>query len=100
MAYVSSGFYALMNTGRCQVWCLDTVDAIATSAAASYISDATTTLAGKGVPGKGCRIGDAVLLRVVDSVTAPTSVSDEGWYYISALNTTTGAATLTAMGAT
>lgn len=100
MAYVSSGFYALMNTGRAQIWCLDTTDAIATSAAAGYISDAITTLSGKGVAGKGVRIGDTVLLRVVDSVTAPTSISDSGWYYVSALNTTTGAATLTAHGAT
>lgn len=100
MAYVSSGFYALMNTGRAQVWCLDTTDAIATSAAAGYITDATTTLAGKGVVGKGCRLGDVVLLRVVDNVVTPTAFSDEGWYYISVLNATTGAATLVAMGAT
>lgn len=100
MAYVSSGCYALTNTGRASIWCLDTTDAIGTSAAAGYISDAITTLAGKGVAGKGFRIGDTVLIRVVDSVTTPTTISDAGWYYVSALNTTTGAATLTAMGAT
>ena len=100
MAYVSSGLYVLSNTSRASVWCLDTTDAIGTSAAASYISDAITTLAGKGVAGKGMKIGDIVYLRVVDSVTAPTTCSDVGVYFVSALNTTTGAATLTAAGAT
>lgn len=100
MAYVSSGFYALYNGGRKTVWALDTTDAIATSAAAGYISDAITAASGKGVAGKGVKIGDTVLLSVVDNVVTPTSISDQGWYYVSALNTTTGAATLTALGAT
>ena len=100
MAYDTKGLYAIANNSRLQIWGLDTVDAIVTSAAAGYITDAITAALGKGVAGKGMRIGDTVLLRVVDNVQTPTSVSDEGWYYVSALNTTTGAATLTAHGAT
>ena len=46
------------------------------------------------------KLGDLVFVTVVDSVAAPTTISDTGWYYVSAVSATTGAGTITACGAT
>lgn len=102
MAYNSAGLYVLANTGRRRVWCLETTDIVGDADASGYITDATTAGSGKGAPGKGMQKGDLVYVIVVDSVTlAPSAqaVSDVGWYYVSAIDTATGAGTITACGA-
>lgn len=99
MAYNTLGLMALQQSGQQTIWLLRTVDIVGDADATGYITDATTAGSGKGAPGKGMQLGDPVFVIVVDSVTAPTSVSDTGWYYVSALNTTTGAGTITACGA-
>lgn len=100
MAYNTLGLYAMTQSGRNTIWGLDTVDAVGTVVGAGYITDAQTAGSGKGAPGKGMRIRDLVWVAVVDSVTVPTSVSDVGWYYVSTISATTGAATVVAVGAT
>jgi len=102
MAYNSAGLYVMANTGRRRIWCLETTDIVGDADATGYITDATTAGSGKGAPGKGMNVGDLVYVIVVDSVTAipsAQSVSDTGVYYVSAINTTTGAGTITALGA-
>lgn len=102
MAYNSAGLYCMANTGRRRIWCLETTDIVGDADATGYITDATTASSGKGAPGKGLQLGDLVYVIVVDSVSAlPNSqtVSDTGVYYVSALNTTTGVGTITALGA-
>lgn len=99
MAYNTAGLMALQQSGQQTMWLLRTVDIVGDADAPDYITDATTAGSGKGAPGKGMRLGDPVFVVVVDSVSAPTSVSDTGWYYVSALNTTTGTGTITACGA-
>ena len=100
MAYNTLGLMALQQSGQQTMWLLRTVDIVGDADATGYITDATTAASGKGAPGKGMRLGDPVFVIVVDSVTAPTSISDTGWYYVSTVNATTGAATLVACGAT
>lgn len=100
--YDSKGLYLLSNTGRRNLWCLETVDIVGDADAASYITDAITASSGKGAAGKGMQLGDLVWVVVVDTVAAlPSSqtISDVGWYYVSALSTSTGAGTITAVGA-
>lgn len=99
MAYNSAGLTLVTNSAGTNLWVLKTVDIVGDADASGYITDASTTSSGKGVPGKGMKIGDMVFVIVVDSVTAPTSVSDTGWYYVSAVNASTGAGTITACGA-
>lgn len=99
MAYNSAGLYAIQQTGRKTLWALDTVDIVGDADASGYITDAATAGSGKGAPGKGMKLGDLVFVTVVDSVAAPTSISDTGWYYVSAVSATTGAGTITACGA-
>ncbi len=99
MAYNSAGLYAIQQTGRKTLWALDTVDIVGDADAPGYITDAATAGSGKGAPGKGMKLGDLVFVTVVDSVAAPTSISDTGWYYVSAVSATTGAGTITACGA-
>lgn len=100
MAYATAGLYALQQTGRKTLWALDTVDIVGDADASGYITDAITASSGKGAPGKGMKLGDLVFVTVWDSLSAPTSISDTGWYYVSAIDTTTGAGTITACGAT
>jgi hypothetical protein len=100
MAYNNAGLTCLLNSAAVSVWVLKTVDAVGDADAEDYISNAITTASGKGIVGRGMKLGDLVLVMVVDSVAATTSISDTGWYYVSALNTTTGAGTITAVGAT
>lgn len=100
MAYNSAGLYAIQQTGRKTLWALDTVDIVGDADASGYITDAGTAGSGKGAPGKGMKLGDLVFVTVVDSVAAPTTISDTGWYYVSAVSATTGAGTITACGAT
>jgi hypothetical protein len=99
MPYNSAGLYALQQTGRKTLWALDTVDIVGDADATGYITDASTAGSGKGAPGKGMQLGDMVFVTVVDSVANPTTISDTGWYYVSAINATTGAGTITACGA-
>lgn len=99
MAFNAAGLTCLANTAAASMWLLKTVDIVGDADAAGYITGATTTLAGKGVAGRGMKLGDIVFVQVVDSVTAPTSISDTGWYYVSGLDATTGAGTITACGA-
>lgn len=99
MAYNSAGLICMANTAAQSLWVLKTVDIVGDADATGYITDAGTTASGKGVPGKGMKIGDMVFVIVVDSVTATTSVSDTGWYYVSAVSASTGAGTITACGA-
>lgn len=101
MAYATAGLKCISNTGPVGFWVLDTADALADADASGYITDAGPTLAGKGVPGRGLKLGDLVFGRVVSAGTAaaPTAWSDTGLYYVSALDATTGAATITACGA-
>lgn len=99
MAFNNAGLTCLANTAAASMWLLKTVDIVGDADAAGYITGATTTLAGKGVAGRGMKLGDIVVVQQVDSVTAPTTVSDVGMYYVSGLDATTGAGTITAMGA-
>ena len=99
MAYNTAGLMALQQSGQQTMWLLRTVDAVGDADDAGYITDAGTAGSGKGAPGKGMRIGDPVFVVVVNSVSAPTSVSDTGWYYVSDVSATTGAGTITACGA-
>lgn len=101
--YDTKGLYLLSNTGRRNLWVLETVDIVGDADATGYISDGQTAGSGKGAVGKGMQLGDLVWVVVVDTVAAlPSSqtVSDVGWYYVSAVNATTGACTITAAGAT
>ena len=99
MAYNSAGLYAIQQTGRKTLWALDTVDIVGDADASGYITDAATAGSGKGAPGKGMKLGDLVFVTVVDSVAAPTSISDTGWYYVSAVLLPPVACTITACGA-
>jgi hypothetical protein len=102
MAYATAGLKMISNTGAVGFWVLDTADAVGTVVGAGYVSDASTAGSGKGAAGRGVRIGDMMFVRVVSggTVAIPTAFSDTGWYYVSTLSATTGAATLTACGAT
>lgn len=100
MAFAPGGLICTLNSADVSYWHLKTVDAVGTVVGAGYLTGATTSLAGKGVAGRGMKLGDPVFVQVVDSVSAPTAVSDCGWYYVSGLNGSTGAGTLTAVGAT
>lgn len=100
--YDSAGLYCIANTGRRRIWCLETVDIVGDADATGYITDAVTASSGKGAAGKGLQLGDLVWVVVVDTVAALPSaqtISDVGWYYVSAINTSTGVGTITAVGA-
>lgn len=101
MAYENAGLRCLLNAGSQSIWVLRTADAVGTSGAAGYITNAgpnTSTLAA----GRGMKLGDMVIIQVYSAGTAevPTAFSDGGLYYVSAISATTGAATLVAFGAT
>lgn len=99
MSYNTAGLMALQQSGQQTIWLLRTTDIVGDADASGYITDAITAGSGKGAPGKGMRLGDPVFVIVVDSVSAPTSISDTGWYYVSDISATTGAGTITACGA-
>lgn len=102
MAYNSAGLYAVVNSGRRRIWVLETTDIVGDADAEGYITDAVTASSGKGAAGKGLQLGDLVFVIVVDSVSALPSaqtISDTGLYYVSAIDTSTGAGTITACGA-
>ena len=94
MAYSTKGLKDIVRSGV-GIWTLDTVDSLATAIGAGYITDATTTLLGKGVAGRGMALGDLVTIRSgVDNAQTPTTYTKVTPAYVSALNTTTGAGTL------
>lgn len=99
MAYVPAGLQCLVNSATNSVWLLRQTDAKASIVATGYISDAGTAGSGKGAAGRGVKIGDIVMYQQVDAVATPTSISDMGIYYVSAVSATTGAGTIVAMGA-
>ena len=95
MAYATGGLKCLTNTAGTGEWVLFTVDALATSIGAAYITDAGPTASGKGVAGRGMKLMDKVTIYSgVDSATAPTSVTKVTPAYVSVLSATTGFATL------
>lgn len=98
MAYATAGLRQTLS-GAVNYWVLDTVDTVVTATGASYISDATSSST-NSTPGRGMQIGDVVLIRVVGALTAngipPATCTDQAWTFVSALNTTTGAGSLTA----
>jgi hypothetical protein len=96
MAYDTRGLIPLMNASLNQIWQLRTVDALAGVTAAGYISDAGPTASGKGVAGRGLRLGDTVRAMTVDNVVTPTTVTAAGIYVVSAINAATGAGTIIA----
>lgn len=101
MAYSTNGLKCVAN-GTIGMWVLDTADIVGDADAAGYITDAGPANSGKGAPGRGLKIGDMVFVRVVSSgtVSIPTAFSDTGWYYVSGIDSSTGAGTITACGAT
>lgn len=97
MAYSTTGLHRL-NDGSVNIWVLDTVDSVATALGAGYISDATSSTT-YSTPGRGMKVGDPVLIRVVGAVpvngTPPATCTDQSWAFVSGLNATTGAGSLT-----
>lgn len=100
MAYATAGLKCVSN-GTIGIWVLDTADIVGDADAADYITDAGPTASGKGVPGRGLKIGDMVFVRVIATGTpaVPLTFSDTGWYYVSAISASTGAGTIVACGA-
>lgn len=99
MAYDPTGLFCVRPGPVQSEWLLRTTDIVGDADATGYITDAGPTLSGKGVAGRGMKLGDIVHVQVVNNVATPTSVSDQGLYYCSAVNATTGAGTITAYGA-
>jgi hypothetical protein len=101
MSYNTAGLKLLTNSGHVNIWVLDTDSAVGDADADNFISDAGVAGAGKGVVGRGMKVGDMVFVRVYSSGTAaaPTAFSDTGWYYVTAVDATTGAGTIAACGA-
>jgi len=98
MAYSTSGLRQIV-AGAVNVWALDTVDSVATASGAGYITDATSSST-NGTPGRGMRVGDLVIVRVVGALgangTPPATCTDQAWAFVSGLNAATGAGSLTA----
>lgn len=96
MAYSTTGLKAIARYGDQQVWELKTVDSLATAVGSNYVSDATS-VGTRGAAGRGMKTGDIVwIYSGVDSITAMTSftkLTPAG----AVVNSTTGAATLTAV---
>lgn len=99
MSYDPTGLFVISATPKVTRYLLRTTDIVGDADAPGYITDASTSGSGKGEAGRGMKLGDEVIVQVVDSVSAPTSISDQGLYYVSAINATTGAGTITAYGA-
>jgi hypothetical protein len=98
MAYNSNGLICLSNTAGSTLWLLRSVDALTAVVATGYISDAGTAGSGKGVVGRGCKVGDVVHVQVVDDVDLPTTCTGSGTGRIATVNATTGVGTLTLDG--
>lgn len=94
MSYNSAGLICLSNTSINSVWLLRTVDALAGVDASGYVTDAGPAGSGKGVAGRGMKLGDIVHVQVVDSVTAPTSITASSSGFVSAISSSTGAGTI------
>lgn len=94
MAYTSASLFCLSNTSVNSDWLYRTTDALASVDAAGYITDAGPTSSGKGVAGKGMKVGDRITVQVVDSITTPTSVTAQSVGVIAAVSATTGAGTV------
>ena len=98
MAYSSLGLKCQVNSAGVSMWALYTVDSLATSVGSGYVTDAGTASSGKGAAGRGMKLFDFVLIfSGCDSATAPTSLTKVTPAYVSALSSSTGAATLTAV---
>lgn len=95
MAYSSSGLRRVVS-GPINIWALDLVDTVSNAVGSGFISDAGPT---DVLPGRQMKIGDPVLIRVVGAIPAygepPAECTDQAWAYVSAINATTGAGTLT-----
>ncbi|NTA34322.1 hypothetical protein G6K96_21560 [Agrobacterium vitis] len=68
MAYDKKGLRCLVRApsgGGCNIWCLDTVDAIATVNTSNYISDGVR---------QGMRVGDIVHVRTGSSLSASGNI--------------------------
>lgn len=94
MAYTTASLFCIANTGPNSHWIYRTTDALAAVDAAGYFSDAGPTSSGKGVAGRGLRVGDLVHVQVVDSISVPTSVTAQSTGVISGISASTGAGTL------
>ncbi len=57
------------------LWCYDTADAAATVDSASYFT---------GEGSEHIRLGDIILRRTFDSISAPTSITTAGFHIVSA----------------
>jgi hypothetical protein len=99
MAYSTTGLHQIVN-GATNIWVYDSADALATVFAASYIADATSSTT-NSTPGRGMQVGDIVFARTVGAVPVngqpPATATAARTGFVSALNTTTGAGSLTAM---
>lgn len=97
MAYASAGLRQI-RSGVINKWALDTVDSVATAVGAGYVTDGTSSTT-SGTPGKGMQVGDEVYIRVVGALTSggspPATMTDGAYAFVSAVNTTTGACSLT-----
>jgi len=98
MAYSSTGLRQI-RAGIVNEWLLDTVDTVVTATGAGYITDATSSST-NGTPGRGMQVGDLVIIRVVGALptgsSPPATNTDQAWAFVSGLNTSTGAGSLTA----
>lgn len=94
MAYDTTGLFCLSNASVNSHWVYRTTDALAAVDAAGYFSDAGPTLAGKGVPGRGLKVGDVVTCQVVDSIVTPTAITAQSNGVVSAITAATGVGTL------
>lgn len=95
MSYSTLGLKCQVNSAGVSEWALFTVDDLATATGSGYVTDAGPANSGKGAPGRGIKLFDKVTIYSgVDSATAPTSVTKVTPAYVSALSSSTGAATL------
>ena len=95
MSYANAGLICLMNTSINSVWQLKTVDALGDVVGAGYITGASTAGSGKGTPGRGMKIGDSVRVIVVNDIAAAApTISASAWATVTAINSSTGAATI------
>lgn len=94
MPYTTNSLFCLSNTSINSQWLYRTTDALAVVDAAAYFTDAGPTASGKGLPGRGLKVGDLITVMVVDSISTPTAVTAMSTGVISAVSASTGAGTL------
>lgn len=84
----------LTNSSISTIWELRSTEDLATTISTG-IPGAGTAGNGKGAPGRGVKVGDSVRILTVNDVNslAPT-ITAAGWAYVTALNASTGAATI------